>query len=241
MSTESTPCEGSSAAGAAFVSIVLPVHNQADHIEAVVVGFEAALAHVACRYELILVTNACRDDSPAICARLARRSERVRAVNSPEAGWGRAVKLGLREAGGTWVGYTNAARTTPDQLAMLVLQAIVSPGSVVKATRVGRSGLRRVGSDLYNAECRFLFDLHCADVNGTPKVFPRRFDKLLALTRDDDLIDLELVRICRQEGYPILEVPIFWAKRHGGGSTTRLPSALRLYTGAYHLWKGTTA
>ena len=74
-------------------------------------------------------------------------------------------------------------------------------------------------------------------MNGTPKVFPRSFDRLLALTRDDDLIDLEFLAVCRREGYPVLEVPIFSGKRHGGDSTTRLASALRLYSGAYRMWR----
>ena len=82
--------------GADFLSIVLPVHNQGDHIEAVVAGYQAALSKLGCRHELILVSNACRDQSPAICRELAPSREQVRAIDTPEKGWGRAVKLGLR-------------------------------------------------------------------------------------------------------------------------------------------------
>jgi glycosyltransferase involved in cell wall biosynthesis len=219
---------------------VLPVHNQADHIEHVVRSFEAALAYLKCRHELILVSNACRDDSPAICEKMARTSETVRAINSADAGWGRAVKLGLREARGSVIGYTNSARTSPDQLAALVLQSLIHPESVVKARRIGRARLRQAGSSLYNWESRLLFRLAHSDVNGTPKFFPRRFASLFTLSRDDDLIDLEFLRICHDEGYPLLEVPILAGKRHGGESTTRLSTALRLYLGAYSMWRGGT-
>jgi glycosyltransferase involved in cell wall biosynthesis len=214
------------------------VHNQADHIEAVVTGYQAALAYVICRYELILVSNACRDQSPQICRELARTRPHVRAIDSAQGGWGRAVRLGLQEARGTWLAYTNAARTKPDQLATLVLQALANAGSAVKASRLGRTGIRKLGSSLYNWECRRFFNLPCSDVNGTPKVWPRRFDKLLSLTRDDDLIDLEFLIICRQQGYPVLEVPVLSGKRHGGDSTTRFSSALKLYKGAYRMWRG---
>jgi glycosyltransferase involved in cell wall biosynthesis len=220
-----------------YLSIVLPVHNQADHIETVVAGYQAALSKVGCRHELILVSNACRDESPAICQELARSREHVRAIDTPDKGWGRAVKLGLREASGTWLAYTNSARTKPDQMATIVLQAILNPGAAVKAARQGRTGLRKLGSSLYNWECKFLFNLAYSDVNGTPKAFPRRFDKLLSLTRDDDLIDLEFLIVCHREGYPVFEVPIFSGNRHGGDSTTRLPSALMLYSGAYRMWR----
>lgn len=109
---------------------------------------------------------------------------------------------------------------------------------VVKATRVGRAGLRKVGSSLYNWESRLLFQLAWSDVNGTPKFFPRDFKNLINLSRDDDLIDLEFLRICRDEGYPVMEVPILAGARHGGESTTRIGTALRLYRGAYRMWRG---
>jgi hypothetical protein len=70
-------------------------------------------------------------------------------------------------------------------------------------------------------------------------VFPRAFDRLLALTRDDDLIDAEFCVICREAGYPMIEVPVFSTRRHGGASTTNYGSAFRMYYGAYDLWRTT--
>lgn len=183
------------------------------------------------------MSNACRDESPAICGKLAHTYTTVCAIDTASGGWGRAVKLGLREARGTVVGYTNSARTSPEQLAALVLQSLLHPDSVVKAMRLGRAKLRRVGSALYNWESRLLFHLVCSDVNGTPKFFPRGFASLFELSCDDDLIDLEFLRICHNKGYPLLEVPIFAGQRHGGESTTRIKTALRLYAGAFHMWR----
>jgi hypothetical protein len=228
---------GRTVAETQLVSIVLPVHNQADHIESVVSGHQAALSKLACRYELILVCNNCRDQSLDVCQALAGSREQVRVVDTPEGGWGRAVKLGIQAAAGDSLCYTNSARTSPEQLATLVLHGLASPSTVVKASRQGRTGVRKLGSFLYNLECQLLFRVATSDINGTPKLFPRTFDKLLALTRNDDLIDLEFLIVCRREGYPILEVPIFSGKRHGGDSTTRLPSAFALYGGAYRMWR----
>jgi hypothetical protein len=107
---------------------------------------------------------------------------------------------------------------------------------VVKANRrIRENWRRRLGSLLYNLECRALFDLPYWDINGTPKAFHRNLTRLMNLTRDDDLIDLEFNVICRQEGYPVIETPIFSTTRHSGGSTTGLKSAFRLYRGAFQL------
>lgn len=219
------------------MSIVLPVYNQADHIEAVVAGYESALARIACPHELLLVTNGCRDDSPAICAALENRYASVRAINSAAGGWGLAVKLGLREARGDLLAYTNSARTPADQLALLVLAALLEPERVTKARRTARTPLRRLGSTLYNWESRVLFGISSRDVNGTPKIFPRQFSRLLALSRGDDLIDLEFMSICRREGYPVQEFALPSQPRHGGESTTRLKTAWKLYSGAFRMWR----
>jgi glycosyltransferase involved in cell wall biosynthesis len=188
-----------------LTSVVLPVRDQAGHIAEVVTEYIAALERSGMRWEIILVPNACRDESAAICARLAAEHAGVRSIVSELGGWGRAVRCGLREASGDLLSYTNSARTTAEELLLLLLYARTFPGVVVKANRkIREHWTRRLGSLAYNLECRALFDLSSWDVNGTPKVFPRAFQKLLALTRDDDLIDAEFSWICRRESYPMI-------------------------------------
>ena len=221
-----------------LISIVLPIYNQADHIGAIVGDYQQALAKMPNPREFVLVVNGSRDNSLEVCQKLAAESPEIRVVHSVKGGWGLAVNLGLREARGELLCYTNSARTTPQDLLLLTLYAVANSGVVIKANRkIRESWRRRLGSLLYNLECRALFDLPYWDVNGTPKVFPRQFGKLLAMTRNDDLIDAEFNAICRRENYPILEVPILSAKRHGGKSTTNYRSALHMYVGAYQLWK----
>jgi hypothetical protein len=217
-------------------SIVLPVHNQADHIGRLVRDYAGALEKVPLDYELILVPNACRDDSGDVCRRLVAENERVCIEELALGGWGRAVRAGLARSRGDFLCYTNSARTTPQLLTLALLFSRTYPEVVVKAQRTMRdSGLRQAGSLLYNLECRLLFGLATWDINGTPKVFPRAYDRLLALERDDDLIDAEFVIACKRAGYPIVEVPSTVTVRHGGRSTTRFSSAWRMYRGAYEL------
>jgi glycosyltransferase involved in cell wall biosynthesis len=212
------------------------VHNQADHIGSIVSGYLGALAKLDRPAEVILVTNGCTDRSPQVAAELAASSEQVRTIDLPQPGWGRSVRAGLREAGGDILCYTNSARTTPEMLSLLLIYEAAYPHVVLKANRKIRDNWRRrLGSLIYNLECRALFDLPIWDINGTPKVFPREFGALLELERDDDLIDLEFAWVCKREDYPILEVPLLATQRHGGRSTTNYGSALRMYVGAWRL------
>jgi glycosyltransferase involved in cell wall biosynthesis len=199
-------------------------------------GYLAELGRLDVPTEVVLVPNACRDRSPEICRSLAERNEAVQVVELTEGGWGRAVRAGLAAARGEVLCYTNSARTQPPMLTLMLVYAAAYPGVVLKANRTIRDSFqRRVGSLLFNLECRALFDLPTMDVNGTPKVFPREFAKLLELDRDDDLIDVEFMLACRREGYPLIEVPILATERHGAESTTSYRSAVRLYTGAWRM------
>jgi glycosyltransferase involved in cell wall biosynthesis len=221
-----------------LVSVVIPVYNQADHIERIVHEFEGELAKFPGTWEMILVVNGSRDGSSEVCAQLARENPSIHSIDSDRGGWGHAVKLGLQAANGDLLCYTNSARTSAQDLLLMLLYEVAYPNVVVKANRKIRdSWRRRLGSLLYNLECRALFDLSQWDINGTPKIFPRSFSALLELTCDDDLIDAEFNAVCRRERYPMIEVPIFSTRRHGGSSTTNYRSALNMYWGAFHLWR----
>jgi glycosyltransferase involved in cell wall biosynthesis len=223
------------------VSVILPVYNQADHVEHIVDSYLAALDNLKQSIEIILVVNASSDGSLERCQALANSCPSLKVLNNNQPGWGRAVRTGLAEAKGGLLCYTNSARTSSYALALHIMLALANPGLVIKANRRLRHPfLRRIGSVLYNVQCRTLFDLPVWDVNGTPKVFSREALDILDLKENGDLIDLEFIVRCKQVGLQILEVPIVSTVRHGGESTTNWVSAFDMYWGAYRLWRSTS-
>jgi glycosyltransferase involved in cell wall biosynthesis len=220
-----------------FASLILPIHNQADHIGRVIGGFLADFTKLERPCELVLVPNGCRDASVEICGEwAARHPESVRLVALERGSWGIAINAGIEAARGEIIGYTNSARTRPETATLMLAYAIAYPETALKATRrIRESALRRAGSVLYNFECRRLFDLATWDIDGTPKFFPRKFHHLMQLDSDGELYDLEWMRACRYAGYPLVEIPIYPTERFGGRSTTNLRSAARMLWGAYRL------
>jgi glycosyltransferase involved in cell wall biosynthesis len=220
-----------------LASVVLPVYNQADHIESVLLEYITALQRLDFPTEILPVINGPRrDQSLEICRSLQEKHQSIRTLSIDQGGWGRAVRHGLSQAGGDLICYTNSARTTARELVLMLLYASVHDDCVVKANRkIRENWKRRLGSLLYNLECRYLFDLAYWDINGTPKVFPRSFAPLMNLQQNGDLIDLEFNVICRRQDYQMLEVPVFSTTRHSGRSTTNWRSAYRMYRGAVQL------
>jgi glycosyltransferase involved in cell wall biosynthesis len=222
---------------APYASLVLPIHNQADHIARVVRGFLTDFAKLERACELVLVPNGCRDASEEICAELvAQHPNEVQLVTLRRGAWGRAINAGLEAGRGEVLGFTNSARTRPETATLMLAYAIAYPDTVLKASRrIRENAIRRAGSVLYNFECRRLFDLATWDVDGTPKFFPRRFHHLLSLDSDAELYDLAWMRACRYAGYPVVEIPIYPTERYGGRSNTNLRTAFRMLLGAYRM------
>jgi hypothetical protein len=163
-------------------------------------------------------------------AGLPVRTELVVVRSEPR--WGAAVQAGLRQAGGDIICYAHPGRASELALRTVLAYALAYPDTVIRANRRTRDTLlRKLGSLLFNLECRLLYRLSVWDVNGTPKVFPRSFDHLLKLRREDDLVDLEFAVRCQLEDYPVVEVPVY--ERGDHAPRIGLLEALRLYVGAY--------
>src|SRR5258708_9790732 len=161
----------------------------------------------------------------------------VRVITSDRPGWGNAVIKGIQAANGDLICYTNSARTLSVDLKRCLLKAF-NGDIVVKGRRTSRDNrVRALGSAIYNLENRILFGLKTRDINGTPKIFPKEFEKLSKLRRRDDLLDLEFAIVCEEQKYPMVEVPLSPAPRLGGHSTTGVRSALHMYGAAYSLWR----
>lgn len=219
-----------------LLSLILPCYRQADQVPAIVESCVSTLGKVPIPFEILLVPNGPQDGTVESCRREADDRAEVRVIKAP-AGWGAAVRAGIEASEGDLVCFTNSARTSPEDLLLILMYAAAYPGVVVKATRRTRDNWRRrLGSLLYNLECRALFDLSNFDVNGTPKVFPRACDALLSLEHADDLLDVEFAVACRRMGYSMIEVPIVSTERISGASTTNYRSAWRMYVGALKLW-----
>ncbi|MBI4963781.1 MAG: glycosyltransferase [Desulfomonile tiedjei] len=224
------------------VSVVLPVYNQADHIEHIVKNYLAALDNLKQSIEIILVVNASRDGSLERCESLTGSYPLLKVLHNDLPGWGRALKAGFAASSGEILCYTNSARTSSYALALHIMLGLANPGLVIKANRRLRHPfVRRMGSVFYNVQCRNLFDLPVWDVNGTPKVFSRDTLDSLDLKENGDLVDLEFIVRCKQLGLQILEVPIVSTVRHGGESTTNWASAVRMYWGAFRMWRSTAS
>lgn len=217
-------------------SVILPIYNQEKQVAFLVEQYREKLNETGKAWELLLVVNGSRDKSYERSMELAGSDPSIRVFNLEKGGWGRAVKFGLKEAKGELVCYTNSARTIPEQLVLVLKYASANTDVVLKTTRVAReSWKRKLGSMIYNYENRLLLGTPLWDVNGTPKVIPRKYLEGMPISEDGDLIDAEIMARIYRKNIQIIEILIVSPKRIEGSSTTRLNSAYKMYAGLFRL------
>lgn len=88
------------------VSVIMPVYQAEKFLKASV---ESVLAQTFSDWELLLVDDGCRDNSPAICDGFARQDDRIRVIHKQKnAGVSAARNSGLDEAQGEYIAFLDS-------------------------------------------------------------------------------------------------------------------------------------
>ncbi|MES2703044.1 MAG: glycosyltransferase [Bacteroidota bacterium] len=218
-------------------TVILPLYKQVGHAEHLYNTYTQHLSAMSDSWELLFIVNGANDGAVEKLNSI-NKFPNVKVLWLEKGGWGRAVKFGLAQGAGKYLCYTNSARTEIEDLIMILNYARVNNDNVVKATRIIREKMtRKIGSTLYNLECRILFQVPIWDVNGTPKVIPQKVYQQLDIESDDDLIDAEIVIKCVRKGVKIIEIPVISTTRISGSSTTNYASAYKMYKGLFRFRK----
>lgn len=205
------------------LSLVLPVWNGEGFIAEVVRDIEGVLEEAQIDYELLLVENGSVDKSLEVIRKLSRKNPRCRVVIRPK-GYGSAVIGGLKEATKELVGYMPSdGQIDPDGLTRLLKIWEERIYDLVKIRRLEReSALRKLNSHCFNLIARFLFGLKVKDINGSPKIFLRKFVPKLGLKSLGNLVDLELLAKAKRLHWRIGETESKSLPRAGGKSHVNL-------------------
>jgi glycosyltransferase involved in cell wall biosynthesis len=210
-------------------SLVIPARNEARRIEPTLRAYASGLGP---EVELIVVANACDDDTAAVARRVAAERPGIRVIETPEhIGKGGAVRAGWREAAGELVGFADADLATPVGSVRRVIEAAARAGAAIGSrwlagSRVsGRTPERDLAGHLFAALVRSWTRLPFRDTQCGIKVFHRRYlPRVLEAARVRDLaFDVELLLLLRDQGATVEEVPVDWTAQPGSAALGTLP------------------
>lgn len=215
-----------------LLSVVVPVHNEADLIPTALPRLVAEVTAIDPSAQVIVVENGSTDATAA----LARRhgGDRVEVLQLDEPDYGNAQREGFLHAHGEWV-----VSFDIDYFSGAFLEKVMSVADrsdlVIASKRDPESDdrrppLRRFATFVFNLLLRMLLHSKVSDTHGikafraeivsevAPKVVSRR-----------DLFDTELVIRSERAGYRIVEVPVVIEELRPARSSllARVPRTLR--------------
>ncbi|HAN30025.1 MAG TPA: glycosyl transferase family 2 [Myxococcales bacterium] len=197
------------------LSIVIPCYNEEAILWGAVEQFHVALKELNRSFELIISENGSKDDTRAIAEKLSRIYPEVRAIQSDEPNYGKALRRGIKGAKGTYVLCEEIDLCDIDfhKRALSVLDAdqadFVVGSKAHPDANDQRPLLRRTATQVINGMLRVLLGFQGTDTHGL-KAFHRQrvLDTVDRCVVDKDLFASELVIRAQRYKLRVMEIPI---------------------------------
>lgn len=221
------------------LSVVLPAFNEQGNIERAVRTSAEAVAPLVDDYELVVVDDGSRDDTPAILKRLGEElGPHLQVVtHDTNLGYGIALRAGFDAAKGRYIFYTDADNQFDLRELERFLPALEGVDAIL-GYRVGRQdgAFRLMVSNGYNALASFAFGMHVRDLNCSFKLFRREALTSLHLKEEHFFIDTEIVVQLHRAGYRYSQDGVRHYPRTAGKSTVSPTDVPRTFFSLLKLW-----
>lgn len=215
------------------VTVVIPVHNEADYIEGGLRQLFAEIATVDASVEVLIAENGSTDDTAAIIARLTETMSGLSLLHLDTADYGAAMRAGFLASTADWVVNFDIDYFSGDFLAGavnrhdadVVLASKRAPGSDDR-----RSRFRKAATWGFNLLLRTILGSQVSDTHGMKAIRGAVIDGVAAkVVSTKDLFDTELVIRAERAGFRIVEVPVKVEERRQSRSRLirRIPRTVR--------------
>lgn len=207
------------------ISAVMPAFNEDANLEQSVGRTADALTAHARSFEIIVVDDGSRDNTPAVLERLRAVHPNLRVVRHPvNRGYGAAVRSGFDAARLPWVFLMDADNQfDPAEIGLLLARA--ADADVVAGYRRHRRDplTRRLNAWAFFTLVRLLFGRLIRDVNCAFKLIRRDLLAGMVLHSEGALINTEVLVLARQLHARVVEVPVHHYPRRSGKQTGASP------------------
>ncbi len=210
------------------LSVIIPMYNEAENVEATLTRIRKALASFDGAYEIIAVNDGSLDNTLEILNRLAEQDGKLKIVSYPNnIGRGMALRRGFKESGGEIIvsidsdlsydpcyiiDFAGTLKGDPD--IDFVLASPYMPGGGVKNVPFHRLWISRLGNKIL----RLAMPNRIYTSTGIFRAYRRKVLDSLELESDGKEIHLEVLSKALALGYRVKEIPAILTGRKKGRS-----------------------
>jgi glycosyltransferase involved in cell wall biosynthesis len=199
-------------------SILMPAHNEANHIYGNVLETQKVLEEVGGNYEIIVIDDGSQDKTYEAALPAAQDGVVIVKRTRANYGKGRALKYGYRFVTGDLVVFLDADLDLhPRQIRILFDTMKENDADIVIGSKRHSASVlqkypkrRRVISYVYNLMVRILFASHIRDTQTGLKLFKREVldDIFHRIVVKRFAFDVELLMVAHHLGYKIVDAPV---------------------------------
>lgn len=215
------------------VSVVIPVHNEAEYLPDALERLFAELASVPADVTVLIAENGSTDGSADVVKMLAAERIGLELLELPTPNYGAAMRAGFLASESEWVVNFDIDYFSGDFLttaigrddADIVLASKRAPGSDDQ-----RSIFRQSATWGFNVLLKTMLNSGVSDTHGMKAVRRAVVDDIAPqVVSTEDLFDTELVIRAERAGYRIVEVPVVVQELRSSKSNLikRVPRTMR--------------
>ena len=223
------------------LSIFFPAYNDSGTIASLVIRALQVAETLTPDFEVIVVNDGSKDDTPQILDELGRvYPKHFRVVHHPvNRGYGGALRSGFAAATKDLVFYTDGdAQYDPGEVSVL-WGALTADVDWVNGWKIARSDPlhRIVIGRLYHHTVKRLFGLTVRDVDCDFRLMRRRIFDTVHLQKNSGVICLEMMKKFKDAGFRVAEVPVHhYHRTHGTSQFFNFPRVARTAVDVIKLW-----
>jgi glycosyltransferase involved in cell wall biosynthesis len=218
------------------LSYFFPAHNEAANLGGLVEEALATLPSLADQFEIVIVDDGSKDETPKLADALAAAHPEVRAVHHPtNLGYGAALRTGFAASRFEHVAFTDGDRQfRVEDLGRLIDRLAASPATgpdrvdAVVGFRIKRADplVRTLYARAYRLANRIFFGLTVTDVDCACKLFRREALAGINVESAGAFFSAELLIKLRASGRHLAEVGVPHYPRTAGSPTGAKPQVV---------------
>ena len=223
------------------LSVFFPAYNDAGTIASLVMTAVQVAGTLTPDFEVIVVNDGSRDDTPRLLDQLARiYPDHVRVVHHEQnRGYGGALRTGFATATKDWVFYTDGdGQYDPSEVTALWTK-MADDVDWVNGWKISRSdpAHRIVIGRLYHHVVKSLFRLRVRDVDCDFRLMRRRIFETVHLEKDSGVICVEMMKKFQDAGFRVAEHPVHhYHRAHGRSQFFNFARVFRTLVDLMKLW-----